>query len=488
MLKLYEYDALLRNDFLTFSERCFRELNPRTEFLHNWHLDVIANALEQCRLGKIKRLIITVPPRSAKSHSVSVVFPAWLLGHNPSEQILSASYGQELADKHALDCRTIMNSPFYRRNFATRLSSEKMAVSDFMTTERGFRMSTSKGGALTGRGANFIIVDDALKPDEALSDVQRRGTNDWFVHTLITRLNDKRTGCIILIMQRLHEDDLVGYALRMDNWTVLNFPAIAEQDECFKIQTLRGPRTVRRRAGAALHPEREPLELLIQLRQAIGEYNFAAQYQQSPAPLGGGMIKREWFKSYNKASLPTIFDSIFQSWDTANKATELSDFSVCSTWGRKGNDLFLLHVLRRRLEYPELKRQVRMQAEQFQAKNILIEDKASGTQLIQDLRADGVHGVTCYQPKSEKIMRMHTVTSTIENGFVYLPEEAHWLNDYLHELVTFPNGRFDDQVDSTSQALDWAKDQGRVPAIVEFWRREIERNKAKNRSGNQCGS
>lgn len=484
MLDLTDYKVILRNDFLTFAERSFCELNPRTHFLHNWHLEVIADALEQCRLGKIRRLIINVPPRSAKSHSASVVFPAWLLGHNPSEQIICASYGQELADKHAIDCRTLMASPFYRSIFPTRLSPEKMAVSDFMTTERGFRMSTSKGGALTGRGANFIIVDDALKPDEAISDALRQATNEWFAHTLYTRLNDKRSGCIIIIMQRLHEDDLVGCVQQMEDWTVLRFTAIAEQDESFETETLVGLRTVGRSAGEALHPERESLELLAQLRARLGEYNFAAQYQQSPAPLGGGMIKREWFKRYSNATSPSSFDFRFQSWDTANTATELSDFSVCTTWGRKGKDFFLLNVFRKRLEYPELKRMVRTQAELFGAKNILIEDKASGIQLIQDLKADGVYGVTRYEPKLEKTMRMHTVTPTIENGFVYLPEEAHWLGDYIHELINFPNGKFDDQVDSTSQALDWAKEQACVPGLVEFWRREIERNKTRIQSGN----
>jgi len=470
-----EYQSILRTDLASFSERCFAELNPQTQFLPNWHIDVIAQALERCRRGEIKRLIINVPPRSAKSHIASVVYPAWLLAHNPSEQIICTSYAQELADKHAMDCRTLMTSSFYRNIFGTRLLGQRPAVSEFMTTARGYRLSTSKGGALTGRGGNFIIIDDLLKPDEANSDHLRESANEWFVHTLYSRLNDKQTGCIIVIMQRLHEDDLVGYIQRLEHWHLLSFPAITEQDETYEIDTPFGPRRVGRRAGEALHPDREPLELLQQLRATLGEYVFAGQYQQTPAPKGGGLVKEEWFKSYSESTKPPNFDLIFQSWDTANKATELSDHSVCTTWGTKGKQLYLLNVFRKRLQYPDLKRAVRDQAAAFDARTILIEDRASGTQLIQDLIADGVHGVTRYQPKLDKAQRMSTVTSTIENGFVYLPESAHWRAEYLHELVTFPKGRFDDQADSTSQALDWFKVHGFRSGYEQLLKQQAER-------------
>jgi predicted phage terminase large subunit-like protein len=172
-------------------------------------------------------------------------------------------------------------------------------------------------------------------------------------------------------------------------------------------------------------------------RWTIGEYNFSGQYQQSPAPLGGGLVKAEWFKRYRENERPERFDSIVQSWDTANKATELSDFSVCTTWGLKDRDLFLLGLFRGRLEYPALKRAVREPQSQFYANIILIEDKASGTQLIQELIHDGCHGVTRYQPTIDKIMRLHAQTALIENGFVHIPEAAPWLAKYLHEMTVF---------------------------------------------------
>ena len=352
-----------------------------------------------------------------------------------------------------------MGSDWYQNLFPTRLASLKQSLQEFLTTENGFRLATSVGGVLTGRGADFIIIDDPLKPDEALSQTQRKAANDWFDHTLYSRLNDKRTGRIIIIMQRLHEDDLVGHVLEQENWDLVRLPAIAEEEETHFISSPFGTHTVRRKIGEALHAEREPLEVLEHLRRTLGEYNFAGQYQQQPAPLGGGMVKAEWFKSYVPGEEPSHFDLVFQSWDTANKSTELSDFSVCTTWGRKKKKLYLLDVVRKKMDYPDLKRMLREQSERFRPTNILIEDKASGTQLIQELIGENIYGVTRYEPTMDKVMRLHSVTSTIENGFVYIPTEAVWLAAYLHELTTFPSGKYDDQTDSTSQALDWAKQE-----------------------------
>jgi len=307
-----------------------------------------------------------------------------------------------------------MMTPWYRRIFLTRLAAHRQAVQEFITTRQGYRLATSTGGVLTGRGADIIAIDDPLKPEEALSKTLRQACNEWFVHTLYSRLNDKRTGAILLIMQRLHEDDLVGHVLGLERWEVLSFPAIAESDEEHRSETIWGPRCFRRRQGEPLHPDREPLEVLHRIQRTIGEYNFAGQYQQAPAPLGGGLVKIEWFKRYRDSDKPEGFDRIVQSWDTANKATELSDFSVCTTWGVKGKHLFLIGLFRRRLEYPVLKRAVREQQNLFNASVVLIEDKASGTQLIQDLIAEGCHGVTRYQPTDEKTMRMHAQTAVIE--------------------------------------------------------------------------
>jgi predicted phage terminase large subunit-like protein len=210
----------------------------------------------------------------------------------------------------------------------------------------------------------------------------------------------------------------------------------------------------------------------------IGEYNFAGQYQQAPTPLGGGLVKSGWFRHYAASELPCQFDRIVQSRDTANKATELSDFSVCTTWVIAGRNLYLLDFVRRRMEYPELKRELHAQYERYRPSVVLIVDKTSGTQLIQELVAEGLHAVTRYQPQADKVMRMHAQTAMIENGFVHVPDTTPWLAQYLHELTSFPNGRHDDQVDSTAQMLDWFKRGAGPPSsgagIWELYRQRAE--------------
>ena len=216
-----QYEFLLRHDLATFAGRCFQDLNPQTCLAINWHLEVIAAKLTAVREGQIRRLIINLPPRHLKSLMASIAFPAWCLGHDPSAQILCVSYAQDLADKLARDCRGIMMSPWYRRIFPTRLAPHRQAVQEFITTRQGYRLATSTGGVLTGRGADIILIDDPLKPDEALSDAQRQSANEWYDHTLYSRLNDKRHGAIVIIMQRLHEDDLVGHVLAQEHWEIV---------------------------------------------------------------------------------------------------------------------------------------------------------------------------------------------------------------------------------------------------------------------------
>jgi len=267
---LAEYAALLRDDFASFAARSFRELNPRIPFAANWHFELMAGKLAAVREGRIRRLIVNVPPRHLKLHLASVAFPAWCLGHDPSMPILCLSYAQDLADKLSRDCRRIVASDWYRRLFPTRLSPRHQAVPEFETTAQGCRIATSVGGVLTGRGADIIIIDDPLKPEEALSQAQRRSANEWYDHTLYSRLNDKLTGAIVLIMHRLHEDDLAGHVLAQEPWEVVRLPAIADEEELHRVETVFGRQSFDRKAGEALHPEREPQEMIEQIRRTLG--------------------------------------------------------------------------------------------------------------------------------------------------------------------------------------------------------------------------
>lgn len=461
-----EFDVLLRNDFSTFIARVFTHLDPQTSFAHNWHIDLLADRLTQVFEGKLRRLIITLPPRNLKSVCASVAFPAWALGRNPGLRLVCASYGQDLSEKLARDTMSVMNADWYKRAFTTRL--QRIASADFETTQRGGRMATSVGGVLTGRGGEVVIIDDPVKPDEALSEVQRRKANEWFDNTVYTRLNDKATGAIIIIMQRLHLDDLVGHVLEKEAWEVINLPAIAPEQQTWTYRTLAGPRSYIRQEGELLHASRESQASLDAIRNVLGSYAFSAQYLQAPVPQGGSIVKLDWLAYYNEDQLPARFDTIVQSWDTANKQSELADYSVCTTWGVKGKKMYLLDVLRQRLEYPALKQSVIRQAERWKANAILIEDKASGTQLIQELRETNARfkGVQC---KGDKLMRMVEQTAEFEIGNVLLPKEAPWLTDYVYELTAFPSARYDDQVDSTAQALKWMTGEGRKPAALRFF-------------------
>jgi predicted phage terminase large subunit-like protein len=444
-----------RTDLATFIHRTFQTVSPAQLYQYNWHVEAMAWHLQQCVEGRIRRLLITLPPRYLKSICASVAFPAWALGRDPAKRIVCVSYSADLAGKHARDCRAVMQTDWYRKAFSTRISPDKNAELDFDTTGHGGRFSTSVGGTLTGRGGDLIIIDDPIKPADAMSESCRSAANEWFDRTLYSRLNNKRDDVIILIMQRLHVEDLAGYVLAKEPWTHLNLPAIADTQQRIQIAT-NVYRT--RHIGEVLHEKREDRLVLDGIKASLGSFIFSSQYQQAPVPSEGELIKWDWFRRFDQPLLLEPHDRIVQSWDTASTAGELSDYSVCTTWQVRGKDYYLLDVLRERLIYPVLKRRVIEHARRHQARTIVIEDKGSGTCLIQDLRVDRVEDVPYpipFAPEHDKTTRMSSQSSKIEAGHVYLPQQAAWLNDFRDELLQFPFGRHDDQADSLSQFLNW---------------------------------
>jgi predicted phage terminase large subunit-like protein len=250
---------------------------------------------------------------------------------------------------------------------------------------------------------------------------------------------------------------------------VLSFPAIAEEPECVPFSTPYGIRHFVRQPGEALHPERESVQDYEAMRRRIGHYNFSSQYQQRPIPISGNLVKREWLCFYDSDGAPRRYLRVVQSWDTAAKTSELNDFSVCTTWGVDRDNYYLIDVFRKRLNYPDLKRAVAAHANRFDAGQIVIEDKSSGIQLIQDLRNEGVRKVVEYKPPpgADKVMRLHACSDRFENGRVFLPRNAPWLDEYVTELVGFPGTKHDDQVDSTTQALDHLREPDVVAKFLE---------------------
>jgi predicted phage terminase large subunit-like protein len=447
--------AACRQDFVSFVRKTFHVLNPGATFHMNWHICAIAHALEQVWLGHTKRLIITVPPRSLKSVMCSVALPAWVLGRDPTKRVIVASYSAELAIKHGNDFRTVINSDEVRGIFpGLCISAIKNTQSEVVTTLNGFRLAISVDGTLTGRGGDIIIIDDPIAALAAMSQKAREHVVDWYFNTLLSRLDDKQNGAIVLVMQRLHEDDLAGVLLRgSDLWTVLNLPAISEQDEEIPI----GNGQVHfRRAGDVLHPEREPKEVLDSLRAQLGAEIFSAQYQQRPMPPGGGTIKRTWVRRYDQLPQSGL---IVQSWDVANKQGEENDYSVCSTWLVHEKRYYLKDLLRGRFDFPTLKRKVFEQAKLHKASPVLMEDAGFGTALIQEFKTADF-SVVAVKPEYDKKIRMGIQSAKFENGQVFFPKEAPWLRELEDELFAFPNGRHDDQVDSISQALSYKSPSG----------------------------
>jgi len=449
-------DAALRRDLVSFVQKVFGTVSPGVPFLPNWHIEAMCHELAKVVSGETKRLIITIPPRHLKSICSSVALPAWVLGHDPTRRVICVSYAQELAVKHGNDCRAVMSSDWYQRLFrGTKIDDAKNTETEIMTTKRGFRLSTSVGGILTGRGGNMIIIDDPLKPADAMSDTARERHIEWYSTTLISRLDNKEEDAIVVVMQRLHEGDLVGHLLQDRGWKHLSLPAIAETEQQIEI----GPGQYHtRQIGDVLHPTRESRDVLDNIKTGMGSATFAAQYQQTPVPPGGNMIDWNWFRLYEPNS-NRPFEQIVMSWDTAIKATEISDFSVGTVWGSVCDFYYLLDLIRVRLDYPALRRKV---AElysqhlhtQYPRPILLIEDAGSGTSLIEDLRERNIRAIPI-KPEADKVVRMSAQSAKIEAGEVFLPRHAKWLEDLRTEILAFPNGVHDDQVDSISQALHW---------------------------------
>ena len=410
------------------------------------HHVLLAEHLEAVERGELSRLIVTMPPRHGKSMLTSEYFPAWYEGRNPSRSVITATYSQELASDFGRKVRNLSETPLHLAAFPMgRLAEDSAAAHRFNTESGGSYFALGRGGSATGRGANLLVIDDPLKDRaEAESEAIRGQLKAWYRSVARTRLMP--SGAIVIVQTRWHEDDLVGYVIREhahEGWRVLNLPAVAQADD-----------PLGRAEGEALWPGSFPLSELDVLKRTVGSYEWASLYQGRPAPLEGGIYKRAWFEGRYDVP-PAAFRRIVQSWDTAQKDGDRNDPSVCTTWGETATEFFLLHVFRDRIEWPALRRTAESLAERWKPHAVLIEDKASGISLLQDLRAHTRLPIVGVEPDGDKVIRAMAVSPLAESGRVRLPRVAEWLPDFETEAFSFPNATHDDQVDSTSQALRW---------------------------------
>lgn len=445
--------AVLRNDPVSFIQKVLETVRPADPYLDNWHIWVIAWHLELVRLGRIKRLIICAPPRSLKSIITSVSFSAFVLGHDPTAKIVSVTYGNKLATTLTNQFRKVITAPWYQQTFpATRISKGRDTEFESDFTAGGYRLSTTIAGSLTGRGGNIIICDDPNKGQDITSDLRLAAANEAFRNTIYSRLDDKRTGAIVVVMQRLHPNDFVGSILESsEDWVVLKFPAIAEVDERYEY----GPGLYYyRKAGEPLHAAREPLAVLEGIRRDCGSAVWAAQQQQEPIPFGGNIIKKDDFRYHVLKDVKRDYrHRIIQSWDTAGKIGPRNSFSVCTTWLVADGNYYLLDMVRGRFDLASLTATAIEAAKKWNPSEILVEDASSGPHLAEALKKSRLHQVRLVPVVLDKVTRLWNQAPKFQAGRVFLPKDAPFLAQVEKELLSFPKGQTNDIVDSISQAL-----------------------------------
>jgi predicted phage terminase large subunit-like protein len=445
-------DALYRLNFGAFAYAAYEIVHPHEPLSPNWHIDCICHHLAEMAAGRLPgRLVMNLSPRSLKSYLVSVAWVAWLLGRDPSLRIICASYSEEPANKFSRDCRTLVESKFFKGIFPTRLNRRKSNEREFETTGRGSRLATSVGGPLTGLGADVLIIDDPIKANDANSKVALEAANEWFRSTARSRLNNPSKSLVVVTQQRLHANDLSG-TLMDRGWSSLVIPAIATETRDYVVAD---GEIYRRPAGELLQPSRDTQETLEEIKNEVGSRIFAAQYQQDPTPPDGNMIKASWLARYNSTPPRKNFNSVFLSCDPAGKAGSQNDYTAIAVLGIDKKEIYLLEVNRGHWTILEMQTRIMALADRWDPSHVLVEDTAGGMGLIQLLKERTRLPVIGQHPTEDKETRLGRHQGRFEAGRIILPSEAPWLADFESELLAFPNGRHDDQVDALLLFLDW---------------------------------
>jgi predicted phage terminase large subunit-like protein len=438
-----------------FLRHAWPVIEPGTPYLHNWHIDCIAEHLEAVTNGQILRLIVNVPPRSLKSILTTICWPVWSWIHRPQSRWMFTSYSQSLSEFHSVIRRNLIRSDWYQRRWREKytLAADQDQKREFANSRQGMMIATSVGGTSIGKGGDILVFDDPMNPEEAHSAVQRETANRWICQAFLTRLNNKKDGAIVGIMQRLHEQDTTGMLLEMGGWEHLCLPAEAEQRTVITFPV--SLREIVREQGDLLFPDREGPKELAQRKIELGSYGYAGQYQQRPSPEEGGMIKKAWFRYWGYHNLPNSFDEMIQSWDTA-MTKDSGDSTSGGIWARKGANVYLLARFKGQWDTPTVIGKMKKATEMFpEALAKLVEKKANGAAII-DLLRDELAGIIPVEPRGSKEARVNAVSPMFEAGNVYVPDPTiePWVNEYIAELCGFPNMAHDDDVDMTTQALD----------------------------------
>lgn len=475
----------------TFVRAAWPIVEPATPFVSGWHIDVVCEHLEAVTAGELPRLIINVPPRTMKSLTVSVFWPAWEWLTSPHIRWLYASYAEDLSQRDSLKCRRLIRAEGGRQDGTLferigyqgvlrllgqswSLMKDQDAKRKYETTATGMRLATSVGGLATGEGGDRIVVDDPLNAKQARSETERQAANVWWDETMTTRFNSA-SGVAVIVMQRLHEDDLTGHLLEQGGWHHLCLPGEYEPRHKHtyppKVKLPSGreisgdPRTTE---GELLEPVRLSGDRLAELRRSLGSYGFAGQIQQRPSPQEGGMFKRGWWRYWTARDVPSAdeWDRLIQSWDLTFKDTKSASGSyvVGQVWAARAADRYLLAQVRGRMDFTGTVKAIEAVSREWPTSAKLVEEKANGAAVISTLKGK-IGGLVPVEPEGGKEARAAAVEPFVEAGNVYLPAGEHIptvrgypatsVADFIEEHAMFPNGRHDDQVDAHSQALTY---------------------------------
>lgn len=448
-----------RRSFKHFARMAWHVIEPATPLAWGWALDAMCDHLQAVTEGKFNRLLMNVPPGMMKSLLVNVFWPAWEWIDKPHLRYLSTAHKQDLAVRDNMKCRRLITSDWYMQRWPLKLTGDQNAKTKFENAATGFREAMAFT-SMTGSRGDRVLLDDPLSVDDAHSEAALKAAETTFKEALPTRVNNDKSA-IVVIMQRLHEKDTSGLILSMGlDYVHLCLPMEYDPKHHCKTPIFTDPRTVE---GELLFPERFSAETLAPLKKLLGSYGTAGQLQQRPSPAGGGIFKGEWWR-YLSLAPRCQYRKIYV--DTAQKTAEQNDYSVFECWGLTWEgQAICLDVLRGKWEAPELLTQARAFWAKHDAvdngtlREMMIEDKSSGTGLIQQLKAgdrDKGHlpiPVKGIPRDRDKISRAYDTTPQIEAGNVLLLSDAPWLTDYLAEFAAFPNGSHDDMIDPTMDAV-----------------------------------
>lgn len=461
LIQRAKYEIRLEDNFYEFVKEAWQHVDC-DDFIPTYHIKVVSAHLQAVAEGKIKRLIINIPPGFAKSLLVSVLYPAWVWLTNPQHCFLTGANSTPLSTRDTVRSRDLIKSEWYQYIWAKAFafSSDQNQKTYYTNDKKGHRVSFSTSSNFTGWRANTLLLDDPLSFNDKYSKLKRDKVNHMVGGGLMTRLKKQKEDSIVVMGQRLHYEDVTGFLSKTGDWEVLNLPLIFNEATKCKTSIFED----NRQEGELLWSECWDEEIVKSVQRSLGNVEFSAQYQQSPIELSGGIININWFK-YHRV-LPE-FDRIVDSWDTAFGEKEENDYSVGLTFGITNNMYYLLNVYRKQVGMPELKRAMLDIHNTFCSNQILVEDKASGKSVQQELTFNTRLPIKLITPKGCKVTRAHAASPTVEAGKVSLPNESEWLFLFKEEISQFPAGSHDDQVDAFTQFVNHeTKDVPIVPTII----------------------